>query len=458
MMKWLIFMTLLAACGKHEQPKSVDMQDNDGDQILNFQENGIEKEFAQVPLVGKVKGVLRVYADAIVDLPLNNTISSQTALDNIVRLEKKAKVEEHFSEWSFLNITKRALSFQKTNLEMVKFEILLEADSDKGGILYLIRDGSIEKLTELTRTEFKSSLNRQTILDLASGKLKLYLAKRFSNSPDFKEDARDSIKQKTYRIYYNDGKKDSVLYVAKHIHPEQLFEKLNIKPAIVIESELFINSSLDTRWYYREFNNGEKALVLAKGKDLRNKYLEQFHYQKFILKRENGLSKAKESLNNFAGATIYMRAKPVEKITRTFSEGVSTKNYAYGGPDNLDTWSCHHYLRKVLKEVSEMVPVYDELVDLKITPTNDQHVLKMYPMNLTDEEGIIYEAGTLDYSEANLQIDLKSMHESSFVTTGEYRTDCGRHGRLRKLDAAYTTNFEAKMSMILETFVEKTEL
>ncbi len=59
-MKWLILLALVASCGKHTQPKALDLHDSDGDQIQNFEESDFDKYVANVESLSEVKGVLRV--------------------------------------------------------------------------------------------------------------------------------------------------------------------------------------------------------------------------------------------------------------------------------------------------------------------------------------------------------------------------------------------------------------
>lgn len=40
-MKWFILI-ILFACGKHDEPKQLDLRDSDGDQVLNYQESTLE--------------------------------------------------------------------------------------------------------------------------------------------------------------------------------------------------------------------------------------------------------------------------------------------------------------------------------------------------------------------------------------------------------------------------------
>ena len=44
----ILILLILIACGKHEEPNFVDMRDKDGDQILNYEEDSLNKYIADI--------------------------------------------------------------------------------------------------------------------------------------------------------------------------------------------------------------------------------------------------------------------------------------------------------------------------------------------------------------------------------------------------------------------------
>jgi hypothetical protein len=72
-MKILILLMILISCGKQLDPMAEDLQDDDGDQILNRDEPGFEKYVAQLPIMEDISGVIRLNAGKLIEIKFSNS-------------------------------------------------------------------------------------------------------------------------------------------------------------------------------------------------------------------------------------------------------------------------------------------------------------------------------------------------------------------------------------------------
>jgi hypothetical protein len=451
-MKWIL-LALCFACGKYEEPGPVDYADSDGDQVLNYQEVAYEKYFANIDVLGQIEAKLKfVTIEPIEIMMANNHFGSP--MDVIVSSEKKLISHEFFSEWADLRVSteRRELDLKKN-----KYNIQLEFTqiSDTLQEVYLREGKEIVSLGNWKQV-MKFDLTSGQLKNILAGKSFISLKKEFRRGIFFENRSDETIRQKTYKLHFFDGKVGKILYVSKDLSFSELQKILKIKALdLKSEDDLFYYSHRPghTGWYAREFNNGEKALVYAEDTEIRKNFMSQYLYNKAILSRVNGSPDKIIKLSNKKTANVFLRIRPVTVTERFFSESNYKKIHGYGGGgingNGPDPWECYHFIRSIITEKTG-IPDYSTLLkNLNIEVTEDALIPEQ-----RDDAGAFWEM-KLSGETAETNLSLLASEESSFTITGEYRNSCAPSQLNRGRGPSYRTNKEGILSFEVESFVEK---
>lgn len=451
-MKWLILLSLIA-CGKHEQPKKLDLRDSDGDQVLNFQESELEKYVANFEPLGRVNGVMKFTLDKIIEIPLSNEFNIQDAsLSLAVANEEKTSAEEYFAEWSKLRLKKY---FKLPELKSSQYQLHLQFEngSAEADELLLKTSSEVISLGQWSNL-MKIQISRDNLLSLIEGKSSLMLKKKFTKSEFFRETQAGTIKEKTYRLHFFDGNKSRILYVSNELDFSDLLKHLEIKARAISEDDLFFNGHVieKDQWYVREFKNSDKVLVFTNINKLREKFLENYTYQKKTLSRRNGKAANSIQFNNPEGARVYLRITSAHFTQRSFVESKERRTHGGGGGGGRDgnaesPYKCTHYLRKVKKENAYLSSLENLFVNLGESET----LLNSYYEEQLGNAGPYWEM-KLNQPAVNLTWEFNNRPDSTFTKTGEYDNSCRRD---RSMSYGTSTNDEGKFEVVIESFVEK---
>ena len=453
-MKWLILLTLIA-CGKHEEPNKLDLRDSDGDQVLNHQESELEKYVADIEPLGKVQGVMKLNLDKIIEIPFSNELDiKNNALSLIVSNEDRLKHEEYFSEWSKLRFSGNLAKLNLTSSHYL-IHLQFESGSDKAQELVLKHGTETILLGEWSEV-MKIQLSAQNLSSLLEGTSFLSLRKKFQKSPLFEDNQDGTIREKTYRVHFFDGKKSKILYVARSLAFPDLLKLMNIKAKAISEDELFFNSDLveAPRWYMRELKTGGKVIVFSDLEKLNEKILENYIYHKEVLSRVNGKASSTFHFNNPENAKIFVRISSAKYTQRTFIETKKRRTHGGGGGGGREGnansgYRCTHYLRNIKKEQSYSSNLQDVFVNLG----QEETIFNSYVEEEMSEKGVFWEM-KLNQPAPNLAWQFINRPSSTYTVTGEYRNSCG-DGANRGRGAAYSTNTEGKFEVVIESYVEK---
>jgi hypothetical protein len=450
--KWII-LALLVACGKNQEPAPVDYGDSDGDQVLNYEESTEGKYLANLDEMGLVEAKLKFMAGEPLEIKLKNTLSG-TPLDMIVSSEKKLEAKPYFSEWSDL----RLISDQGCReLNKSKYSVQLEfsKESDVPDEVFLRRGKDFQTLGTW-KGVMRFEISSEELKEILCGKANLSLKKKFRRGRFFETSSDETIREKTYRVHFFDGKSGRILYVSKDLAFNDLHKKLKISPLkLKSEDDLFYFSRTPghTGWYAREFSNGEKALVYAEDSIIREKFFNQYHISKAILSRTNGESEKIIELKNKSSANIFLRVRPVSMVKRAFVETREPRTHGWsgGGMNGFggDSWECVHYIRKIQTE-KESIPEYStflENLNLEVSESD-------LGIEQIDDLGAFWEM-KLGGEQENTRIFLKMKGEESFSITGEYQNSCPNSRINRGRSPSFRTNIETHLKFQVESFVEK---
>lgn len=450
-MKFLILLILIA-CGKHEQPASLDLRDSDGDQIQNYQEGEFEKYVADFARLEKVSGTMKFTTDKAEEIYFSNHSDlKEDTLKLVTGDDSSLGRDQFFSEWSELKLALLEKKFAATANTMF-IHLHFEGTEIKPDELVLV-DGNTEKQLGQWTEYMRIQLSKDEFNKLMNGKLQLALRKKFPRASFFLADSEETIRSKTYKVHTYDGKKSKVLYVSKELAFENLLKYLKINEITkVTDEKLFFNSNEQggTRWFQRDYPNGNKAIALYSIQDLKNDFRKKFNQKKINLERVNGSPATSLVLENKANSKIYMLIRPTRTV-RTFEEYSHVTNHRSGsrmqGSD--DSWSCTHYMRRV-KTTETLIPTVEDFFNnLNVKFDQEIKLIEQY-----DEKGVFWEV-MLTATEANLTLTLAGLNPSTFTTTGEHYVDCGHRGKGGT--AATPANFEGKLSFEIQSFVEKNQ-
>lgn len=447
-MKWLIFIILIS-CGHHQEPGALDYQDSDGDQVLNYEETGLDKYIANFEAYGKISGVLRISTGGIVEIPFSNNVNfNEKALELLTGNEERMDYEDYFSEWSRLRL-RELKSLNNLKLNYYHGHIFFEQNLDPSDEVVLITPNG-EISLGIWEKEMKVSMSRENLELLKENKAYLAINKKFKRNQIFDIDPDHTIRKKTYRVFYNDGNKTQVLYVSKDLKFDGLLNYLNIRPSeLKNEEELFFNTHLPgrTEWFVRHLRGNDKVLAYTNLEALRAFVRKNYHYQKQTILRENGYTKTKISFNNRPGAKVFLKIRAIEQTTRDFSTSQERKRH--GGGREIGVWECTHHLRHIKSETTQPLHLTYLLENRLVTALNHAEILEQI-----DNEGLFWELKLNSLGE-NAELAINPLPAESYVVTGEYANSCSKQDLNRGTYAAYKTNIEGKLSFEVESFVEK---
>lgn len=443
-MKWFILLALITACGKHTEPKALDLHDSDGDQIQNYEESEFDKYVANVESLKEVKGVLRVYTDKQREFVFSNNYDLKTrTLEMITGNENQLRLEEYFSEWSKIKIEGPEIEFKKAQYEV---NLAFDTGSDKPDHLILINGNEKTRLADWSQN-MTLKLSATTLVDLINGKAELALVKKFEHSLAPGQDSNKTIREKTYRVFYDDGSMAKVYYVSKDLNFDDFLAKMKVDIGVIIDEDYLFFSSHDVgdkSWFIRKMQNGDKVVVKNSINVLRETFLKRFSYKKTTIGRLNGKSIGGLNLQNKEGAKVYLRLKSFYKTNKTFVETQEVRGGGGGGREGNAGGRCTIHRRLVKTDEVQMLDIEDLAQEIMTPESLTQERVEMR----SDDTGTYWEM-KLDTANPNSSLMFKSLPANSYVITGEFRSSCDYTGGMQ------STNPEGKLSLEVESYVEK---
>lgn len=459
-MRSLLLLFFLFSCGQHQEPLYQDLRDFDGDQRLNYEEFGNDKFFANVEAPGEVNGVLRFQAGQLQEIPFSNAVDKKALITHLlVANEEYLDETPFFSEWTYLRLKLNNQITLKAKQYLVHLSFTASSEHlDEVAIV----SGKRREILGSWSPFMKIELSSEALGDLISGKKILMVRKKMKKSPLFESETEETIKEKTVRLYFYDGKSPRISYISRGLAMTEIKEVFSISESYFLEEKglIFNLPSDEVRWFHRELRNGDKILVKSSEKELKKELLKGFEYKKKVVTRENGYQGAVSALMNKMGAKIYLRVSEFVRIDRKFKDRIETKFYGRYGSARQGDWSpgynCDHYLREIAEQTATAPDKEDLLEHFTLSPFIAGESL-LQTKGLEEkygEKGTYWETG-LVAQEEHLIASIDSLPLYTFDFTGEFKNSCRDELLPKGRFASIPTHPEGKLSLVLESFVEK---
>ncbi len=446
-MKWLI-LVLIVSCGQ-KNPPARDVGDSDGDQILNYLEENkdLEKYTANVKPFGEVRAYLSFrQGTKLISLGISNESNLHRISYSL--LTKRAdllKVEEHFSEWSKLRILENnvIVDFPEKDYELT-LRFLESAETPDH---VDIGDVTIGKFQEV----MKFHLTGQELKNIFEGKIYLTLKRQGAN---VEHSESSTVRQRTYRVFWNDGKMTNVIYVSHELPFERFLKLKNIKQARVIEEKHGIGWTDENKdWWIRNLGEKDKVVIKASEKDISLEKEKNFEKSVQEVKRINGRTVKTLNLTKAPGARLFLKIRGTKEMFK-FSE--TTERYSTGGSREGSS-PCLRWIRNT-NSLGEKILSSEEILNTLQVQTESKAFtaaeLEKSAYEAFDSLGPYLEIN-LDTQDQNFQITMPNRPASTFVATGVYQWQCDNGER--RSSPAVETNEEGHFTTRIDTYVEKLE-
>jgi hypothetical protein len=463
-MKYFILIFFIWSCGKNEIPKQVDLRDSDGDGKLNNEElSEMEKYTADVSPLENIKLEMRIKLAGPLSTELRVNLSNQIDVikysrELLLRNSKKTPLDDYFSEWSKFKIDSK-----KTPTLPDDSSFRIDLCFSKSGlnpdkILLVTKEGSKE-LSEWSPL-ISLSLPRKVLEDILKGESFLSAGRDRKVHQNSTQTQEQSVKNKTYRVFLNNGISTKIYYVSNDYPFESFLKEQHITQFHDISNQNLMKSKYLTttpEWWINDIHGKDKVVIKDDLKSLSTFYIQGLEKSQLSIVRDNGLSSKSAILKNSTETLILLRIRS-NRHFRTFkqrtvnsstSQGGGGRNSNGGGeaPEN-----CRNFYRDIVSE-RKLDLSEQELREALIITSNGVQV-SMSPSELeiesgSDDKGAFYDIAFVAVN-TTIELKLKDLDHSSFKEVGLYQTTC-RGTRLNK----FLSNSESFLDLSIEAYLDK---
>ncbi len=447
-MKWLI-LVLIVSCGQ-KNPPAKDVGDSDGDQILNYLEENseLDKFTAKIKPFSEVKATLTFrQGTKLVTVELSNESNLHKISYNLLtKRSDLLKLEDHFSEWSKLRIisSDAVMDFpEKAYSASLRFHTSQETPD------YLsLGDVSLGSYLSVKLLNFSGS----ELKDLLQGKISLSLKRAETVSP---HSEISTVRQRTYRVFWNDGKTTNVYYVSHELPFERFLKLKNISLARDIDDKHGLGWNEENKdWWIRNLGEKDKVIIHASEKDISLAMEENFIKENHEVIRSNGKLTKSAEVTKSSGSRLILKIRGT-KEARTFQE--TTRRSRRGGGSQEGYMGCLHWNRNIISSGDMSLTSEDVLNNIVIQTENKAYPsaeLKNMAYETLDENGPYLEI-LFDSPDQNFRIIMPNRPVSTYTRTGEYQWECDAIPR--RSSPGVETNEEGHFTMRVDTYIEKLE-
>lgn len=466
-MKWILFLALITACGKHQQPSPQDIGDSDGDQIVNKDEaNTLAKYIAEIVSIEEVIVSMSILSGRHLltkqEISLNNRFDIESySRELILRNRKTLKKENHFSEWSLLRIQKKVdLNLEDSALFDIKLKFH-EMKNTPHNLFFVSSDETV-KLSSWSKN-ISLTLSKNKIEAILRGEAHFALGRENHRPHYYLANQEQTIHDKTYRVFMNNGNSTTIYYVSKELHLEDFLKMMKIGLFDYIDQENLLttrNKSSGSRWWVRDIDENNKVVLKDTLQSLKDSYMKGFSKQNIKVARTNGVIKNKLTISKNTSARfmvkIYgLKAMNIFKLSKKKESWRSCGGGGKEGDGGCRPTQCQVHYRTIERTLSGTIDYQEVLDNLMITSGGKFLYIDELNAELTlgeDKKGPFLEM-IFDTDLETLEVSLINKDKTSYHEVGSYKAECRGPDQYALKSKMY--NEEANMDLTIEAYVEK---
>jgi hypothetical protein len=450
-MKTILLLLIFASCGKNLMPGLQDYRDSDGDQILNRDEtNEREKLLAGFQPLEKIEAEAEFFEGIsspkkFIFLLSNDIDLNRFSKDLMTTPLSSLKMSTYFSEFTYLRIQDAKpfkLGEQESFFIRLKFKPLRSQPKT-----LLIADQSKKLFLGPWMSTVNFKLSKDHLQRILNGDIFLTLSFLDTKANFFHQTRAQSIEEKTYRIFYNNGEQTNTYYISKELSLDQVLSFLNVNHYKFIDEENLLTTTIPfelPEWWVRIINKNDVILVKDSLRNLSDHYFLNFNRKLFNIKRTNGKSESAIILENphQKKFLISIRGK---KVMNIFKETSSSQRR--GGGREGDHVLCIELYRKLVGEELASIDLHFLKENLMLDTNKGIHLDEIKMRELKDESGTFWEF-EFPPGHVNVKIALKNLSPREYFPTGHYSSTCEITSPTLKTNEGY-------LDLNLEAYLEK---
>jgi hypothetical protein len=441
-MRW-IWLLLLFSCAQDITPPYLDTGDFDGDQLLNYQEENLDRYLAKVtfPLVqGTVSFFSGEKSRNKISIAVSNRVDLRKLSMAMLAKTSKEFPLDYFDEERLLHLEMKQLPELDADHKFI-LDLNFTSNTITPDGIYLVGPQNSRQLTEwkahqqivLTREDLQSLLKKESFLAIAPMDQRLH-----------------DIKQKTYRVLMYDEHEGQIFYVSHKLGIKDFLDSLGVEGLNLQHEELFFHtgSSGPAQWLHRPLHDRLHVLMKTNLSEVALKYVSGLKRQQIKVARLNGKPQSPIVIKKDLEDRVFLKIRP-RITTNEFTEKIHNEAVAEGRYSNV---YCKNSYRVVARKIEANAHWSYFMTDLLIADTSLRQLLQ-HGANFTQYANSQEDAGYfLGISRQARQLELKLLPlTDGFINTGIIATPCPRFSRLSHV----LTHPEAALMLEIEVYLEK---
>lgn len=449
-MRLFIIFIFLVSCGKFNMPGYQDYGDSDGDQVFNKDETSFsDKKIAAVIPLEDVEAKLDFY-EGLSNLKKhslilgNNLDLNKYSKDLLVKSENHLKVNDYFTEFTSLQLKEEPEIYLE---EQKFFPITLSFSKMKSAPENIYYVNGEEKILlgkwgpalqlSLTRGQLTAILKRQAQLSFS------YLEDK---RPYSDQSRAESIKDKTYRIFLNNGKTTVIYYVSKELKLEEILALFKIPEYRFVHDQNLLTTQItetQPEWWIRIIHKREIVVIFEDLKNLSAHYLKACKKVSQRLSRVNGYAMNEiDLLKDAKSKTLLTLSGSLQRVDfATKFKILAIKNPAPG----QDTKCQQRSLEPTAETELPLTLAFLEK-NLIFQSAGRNQAEQVVIREHRGEKGLIWEIQIPEGID-KIHIGLKNVDAQEYIATGPYSTDCFRTPPVMR-------THESRLELNIEAFIE----
>ncbi len=429
-MKLLFLLALLISCGKHEMPKSENLHDSDGDQIVD--KNEFHQRFiANIHFENSIEGQL------IFNLSPGNDTKKIFRFSNNLNIKKvtydmltQNTSKNDFLPYFFENLFLFAEFDQKIPIELNDFS------SPTFKILGLDKNATQIFLHTPAKTVSLNPVNNEAKFELTKGMLNELLSGKAYFSFRKQEQFRtiQEIERKSYRFFISDGEKAEIKYFSKQLNILDILALNKIEVFRELNEENIFTTQIEQDfqgWWLKRINQNDFILLNDSLSNISNHLLNRVNKLNFTIKRVHGVAPTPLHLISKKTGKMLLILRPT-RIIQLYGTLEKDPHQV----TNLPLKRCGKNDYRNAKPRTELVNQFflEKNFGLQISPSILEERIQW--RQLQDEKGIFWEVA-IPSEAANLYLKLEHLPNSTNLSQNDDPYYCQFDSHFRKMEISF---------------------